>query len=118
MRGTTRSEPGFDACSSAVIHACTNMSSGRCASSFAIDQFLGNRILSVVVLLRLERWNVCLHVDSSRPRLSGENDSKSKYIRIRSHRLPTAGTWLRRSEEHTSELQSLMRIPYPVFVLK
>src|SRR3546814_1046670 len=64
MRGTTRSEPGFDACSSAVIHACTNMSSGRCASSFAIDQFLGNRILSVVVLLRLERWNVCLHVDS------------------------------------------------------
>src|SRR3546814_655105 len=43
----------------------------------------------------LERWNVCLHVDSSRPRLSGENDSKSKYIRIRSHRLPTAGTWLR-----------------------
>src|SRR3546814_12212759 len=72
MRGTTRSEPGFDACSSAVIHACTNMSSGRCASSFAIDQFLGNRILSVVVLLRLERWHVCLHVDISRPRLSGE----------------------------------------------
>src|SRR3546814_2059615 len=27
-------------------------------------------------------------------------------------------TWLRRSEEHTSELQSLMRISYAVFCLK
>src|SRR3546814_10071436 len=28
------------------------------------------------------------------------------------------GTWLQRSEEHTSELQSLMRISYAVFCLK
>src|SRR3546814_10783531 len=27
-------------------------------------------------------------------------------------------TWIRRSEEHTSELQSLMRISYAVFCLK
>src|SRR3546814_4602856 len=29
-----------------------------------------------------------------------------------------AGCWLQRSEEHTSELQSLMRISYAVFCLK
>src|SRR3546814_6836549 len=31
---------------------------------------------------------------------------------------PTAGSALSRSEEHTSELQSLMRISYAVFCLK
>src|SRR3546814_4338914 len=31
---------------------------------------------------------------------------------------PTTGTLSRRSEEHTSELQSLMRISYAVFCLK
>src|SRR3546814_3002788 len=31
---------------------------------------------------------------------------------------PLATEWLRRSEEHTSELQSLMRISYAVFCLK
>src|SRR3546814_7361772 len=30
----------------------------------------------------------------------------------------TSGYWSRRSEEHTSELQSLMRISYAVFCLK
>src|SRR3546814_5172591 len=30
----------------------------------------------------------------------------------------TVGQWRRRSEEHTSELQSLMRISYAVFCLK
>src|SRR3546814_7596578 len=31
---------------------------------------------------------------------------------------PTAGWWIARSEAHTSELQSLMRISYAVFCLK
>src|SRR3546814_9751196 len=31
---------------------------------------------------------------------------------------PPASAWRRRSEEHTSELQSLMRISYAVFCLK
>src|SRR3546814_3177087 len=31
---------------------------------------------------------------------------------------PTSFSWRRRSEEHTSELQSLMRISYAVFCLK
>src|SRR3546814_8916581 len=34
------------------------------------------------------------------------------------HPLPTAGGFMDRSEEHTSELQSLMRISYAVFCLK
>src|SRR3546814_9559528 len=33
-------------------------------------------------------------------------------------RLPGGIWWLRRSEEHTSEIQSLMRISYAVFCLK
>src|SRR3546814_8953123 len=32
--------------------------------------------------------------------------------------LPKRHPWIRRSEEHTSELQSLMRISYAVFCLK
>src|SRR3546814_6246115 len=34
------------------------------------------------------------------------------------HAVAAAGRHLDRSEEHTSELQSLMRIPYAVFCLK
>src|SRR3546814_9278971 len=37
---------------------------------------------------------------------------------VRERRGITADTALRRSEEHTSELQSLMRISYAVFCLK
>src|SRR3546814_2699930 len=33
-------------------------------------------------------------------------------------RVSSFGEWVRRSEEHTSELQSLMRISYAVFCLK
>src|SRR3546814_7190383 len=40
-----------------------------------------------------------------------------RYARDRSSRVP-AGRRSRRSEEHTSELQSLMRISYAVFCLK
>src|SRR3546814_8341106 len=36
----------------------------------------------------------------------------------RSNRHPEMEAWLTRSEEHTSELQSLMRISYAVFCLK
>src|SRR3546814_7627621 len=38
--------------------------------------------------------------------------------RVCRHRCPLAAVGLRRSEEHTSELQSLMRISYAVFCLK
>src|SRR3546814_10157210 len=39
--------------------------------------------------------------------------------RARDHQLQTTPhVWRARSEEHTSELQSLMRIPYAVFCLK
>src|SRR3546814_4972833 len=42
---------------------------------------------------------------------------KLDYYRSPDNRSPPA-TWLFRSEEHTSELQSLMRISYAVFCLK
>src|SRR3546814_11153486 len=47
-------------------------------------------------------------------------DSKSAcYSKLRVRQLPpTPCDWISRSEEHTSELQSLMRISYAVFCLK
>src|SRR3546814_10622178 len=54
----------------------------------------------------------------------GEPDEGIRYHRLRRDwlyrpaRLRTFGSKLRRSEEHTSELQSLMRISYAVFCLK
>src|SRR3546814_6721392 len=47
------------------------------------------------------------------------SDRGSQYVSIRySERLAEAGIEPSRSEEHTSELQSLMRISYAVFCLK
>src|SRR3546814_5492035 len=37
---------------------------------------------------------------------------------ITSSRVALLGSWVNRSEEHTSELQSLMRLSYAVFCLK
>src|SRR3546814_1150510 len=44
--------------------------------------------------------------------------SAVRSIRSHSPAISTAATCLARSEEHTSELQSLMRISYAVFCLK
>src|SRR3546814_4635858 len=48
---------------------------------------------------------------AARPMLAGGNDGDALADRL-------GGRILRRSEEHTSELQSLMRISYAVFCLK
>src|SRR3546814_3587064 len=42
----------------------------------------------------------------------------SRRVRLRTIGAAQAGQWRKRSEEHTSELQSLMRISYAVFCLK
>src|SRR3546814_3916722 len=58
--------------------------------------------------------------DLLRLRQIGNRARHSQYAGIttrrEAHRL--CGAWLYRSEEHTSELQSLMRISYAVFCLK
>src|SRR3546814_9179793 len=43
--------------------------------------------------------------------------AKRQYVLFK-RRHPNKGRWADRSEEHTSELQSLMRISYAVFCLK
>src|SRR3546814_3124641 len=57
----------------------------------------------------------------SRPR-SGGATSSAPAMRVRVSALAPANQWAKawqpRSEEHTSELQSLMRISYAVFCLK
>src|SRR3546814_3147277 len=51
--------------------------------------------------------------------LTGEGDGDDETISIDLTRLPSnVETLVLRSEEHTSELQSLMRISYAVFCLK
>src|SRR3546814_5449399 len=45
-------------------------------------------------------------------------DADTKRYSLEAGVLTLARDWLRRSEEHTSELQSLMRISYAVFCLK
>src|SRR3546814_10729166 len=59
------------------------------------------------------------HADQYDPRVAsrimrGKNISTPAYIEL----LQTRAAWIARSEEHTSELQSLMRISYAVFCLK
>src|SRR3546814_4769225 len=60
---------------------------------------------------------------ASRSRLSAVAHLPDRRHRGRPHRRlhedsPFSRRWCRRSEEHTSELQSLMRISYAVFCLK
>src|SRR3546814_6010806 len=56
-----------------------------------------------------------------RRRLQAQPQGKafpSRAFHVGSIRFQSAARWLPRSEEHTSELQSLMRISYAVFCLK
>src|SRR3546814_8826165 len=46
------------------------------------------------------------------------NPLAKSYSKIDQWQVINTTTWLARSEEHTSELQSLMRISYAVFCLK
>src|SRR3546814_4629751 len=48
----------------------------------------------------------------------GKPPNGNRAPRILLLRFPQGNDWPRRSEEHTSELQSLMRISYAVFCLK
>src|SRR3546814_1072428 len=49
----------------------------------------------------------------------GLENGTAYQVRVQAHnRAPEPSSWSGRSEEHTSELQSLMRISYAVFCLK
>src|SRR3546814_4991108 len=50
--------------------------------------------------------------------LAGVDDEQALLLRLVGQHLVARGLALLRSEEHTSELQSLMRISYAVFCLK
>src|SRR3546814_16890517 len=59
-----------------------------------------------------------LPISSSRARRAGPNGRRAASSRRSVRRALRRGSRVRRSEEHTSELQSLMRISYAVFCLK
>src|SRR3546814_2675506 len=74
----------------------------------------GGRPSVLVVAVDPARMSICPHRLS--PTLSTAGDDRSRAHLRRSSSRPQ--TVHRRSEEHTSELQSLMRISYAVFCLK
>src|SRR3546814_5206268 len=75
-------------------------------------------------LFRSARAALCSHVGSEGPRIKRQPSvprcrrRRRREGAVRAHRLNKASALARRSEEHTSELQSLMRISYAVFCLK
>src|SRR3546814_78974 len=76
-----------------------------CAAIFAHNE--ERRIGSCLKSLPLDRMDIAFHV-----LVNGSNDRTADRARL------AAGGRANRSEEHTSELQSLMRISYAVFCLK
>src|SRR3546814_3201496 len=66
-------------------------------------------------LTRVDTRSTYWAVNSIVPR---RPDQRALFAKIRTPVLVVAGAEDRRSEEHTSELQSLMRISYAVFCLK
>src|SRR3546814_1480147 len=88
--------------------------SGRCPFSTPIS---GLPLASVSGSIALVQSPGCRGVDAPRP----TRDLANVWIMSNSLRWassPCIGSKLLRSEEHTSELQSLMRISYAVFCLK
>src|SRR3546814_4538364 len=82
----------------------SDWSSDVCSSDLGGDQFLQRSAGEIVRLLEL-------FIE-----LRGEIIGQLSVHSLGGHRLATVE--LERSEEHTSELQSLMRISYAVFCLK
>src|SRR3546814_9204783 len=70
------------------------------------------RLISLLLSSR-STWMSCA---TARSRTSAVRTSRSSRPTYRRHK--TGSKWATRSEEHTSELQSLMRISYAVFCLK
>src|SRR3546814_4191878 len=88
---------------------------------YLYDTALGSELVRKGFEIQPADWRRAAHkcADAIYSRLSGEApffDSRVAYI---AERGPKGNRIKRlRSEEHTSELQSLMRIPYAVFCLK
>src|SRR3546814_3351127 len=70
-------------------------------------------------LVRHTAMNTALLSNPASPNIPGTTNTE--YTMVRKVVMPASVSWrteLPRSEEHTSELQSLMRISYAVFCLK
>src|SRR3546814_6527397 len=94
-----------DVCSSDLSSASTSSSERACSASAAASTA---EVPSVSRAANVARASPCAVAASSTAALSSSSREPSDSS--------CAATW--RSEEHTSELQSLMRISYAVFCLK
>src|SRR3546814_9537763 len=64
------------------------------------------------------RFRLFIAADDRLPESCGTSQDNVIWLKVRRRGESAATEQLRRSEEHTSELQSLMRISYAVFCLK
>src|SRR3546814_2386144 len=69
-------------------------------------------------LRRCATWGAMLMLSWPPQTTMRESPTRTAWEPIATARRPEPQSWLIRSEEHTSELQSLMRISYAVFCLK
>src|SRR3546814_7851951 len=64
------------------------------------------------------QFNSCANIKDTTVRKSSDSATRLRGVRQQSPHKPPCSCTSGRSEEHTSELQSLMRISYAVFCLK
>src|SRR3546814_1006259 len=101
--------------SNSAVKLCS--STGVVVSSLVVGA-LGAALLSALWLVR-QRGNIEAETQEMRSALSDAQQRISKYEALIADKNRRIVVWDgTRSEEHTSELQSLMRISYAVFCLK
>src|SRR3546814_9415266 len=115
------SDLSSDGCSSDLVQTTARLDH---LAGLAQDLPLALDLLAAVAIVRGKPHRVD-EIGEGRegePRREDETDPKLRHMLrfwlCTGHVASPAGDWAWRSEEHTSELQSLMRISYAVFCLK
>src|SRR3546814_10000491 len=100
----------------------SDWSSDVCSSDLSADVAIGRMSQNDTFLALTLDPVIAASITEPLPRNSLEGEINTTVINLRLSSRPTRqfhwGASFRRSEEHTSELQSLMRISYAVFCLK
>src|SRR3546814_5692273 len=93
---------------------------GRPEQGISEDRMQGafRRTPSRCLIQRIGHRRIKLDVERELVQLGDMDHHGASFLWLRKHLWHSPRLWVGRSEEHTSELQSLMRISYAVFCLK